>query len=313
MKRNIQDQSSIRWLLQGDVSIQYQVYRGLLNSNKSSLRKRIAQEGWGKKFLSYRLKSGHWGLGFYQLKWTCSHYTLLDLKNLNIAPDVPEIRETIKLIFDNEKGKDGGLNPTTGTKNSDVCINGMALNYSSYFRVNKIALKSVVDFLLTQHMRDGGYNCQSNRSGAVHSSLHTTLSVLEGILEYKRNGYTYRLSELEKTAEEAEAFILQHKLFKSDKTGKIIDEKMLLFSWPCRWRYDIFRALDYFQDTGVGYDKRMDDAIEILLKKRTKDKKWLLQGKHPGQTHFNMEKEGEPSRWNTLRAMRILKHFGIDN
>ena len=312
MKKNIQNQEIIQWLLLGDISIQYQVHRDLLDSNKSSLRKRIAKEGWGKQFLSCRLKTGHWGLGFYQPKWTSSHYTLLDLKNLYIAPDIPEIKQTLDLIFKNEKGKDGGLNPATGTKNSDVCINGMALNYSSYFGVDKEALKSVVDFLLTQHMRDGGYNCQSNRSGAVHSSLHTTLSVLEGILEYKRNKYTYRLDELEKTAKDAVEFILQHKLFKSDKTGKIIDKKMLLFSWPCRWRYDILKALDYFQYAGIGYDKRMDDAIEILLKKRRKDKKWLLQGKHPGQTHFNMEKEGEPSRWNTLRALRILQYFGIN-
>jgi hypothetical protein len=301
----------IHWLLQGDVAIQYQVYRDLLDTDKLSVRKRIAKEGWGKQFLSCRLKIGHWGRGFYQPKWTCSHYTLLDLKNLNIAPNVPEIRETLQLIFGNEKGKDGGLNPSRTIGNSDVCINGMGLNYGSYFEFTKEKLQSIVDFIISQHMKDGGFNCRLNRSGAVHSSLHTTLSVLEGILEYKRNGYNYRLSELEKTAEEAEAFILQHKLFKSDKTGKIIDEKMLLFSWPCRWRYDIFRALDYFQDASVSYDKRMDDAIEILLKKRTKDKKWLLQGKHPGQTHFNMEKEGEPSRWNTLRAMRILKHFGI--
>jgi hypothetical protein len=303
----------LNWLLQGDVAIQYQVYRDLLNTDKLSLRNRLAKEGWGKQFLSCRLKTGHWGRGFYQPKWTSSHYTLLDLKNLGIASDVPEIRETLQLIFDNEKGKDGGLNPSRTIANSDVCINGMGLNYGSYFEVTKEKLQSIVDFIISQHMNDGGFNCRLNRSGAVHSSLHTTISVLEGILEYKKNGYNYRLCELEKTARGSEEFILHHKLFKSDKTGNVIDHKMLLFSWPCRWYYDAFRALDYFQNAGLGYDKRMDDAIEILLKKRTKDKKWLLQGKHPGQAHFNMEKVGEPSRWNTLRAMRILKHFGIDN
>lgn len=309
----MQNREIIQWLLIGDVSIQYQVYRDLLGSNKPSLRKRIAKEGWGKQFLSCRLKTGHWGCGFYQPKWTSSHYTLLDLKNLCIPADIPEIKQTLDLIFKNEKGKDGGLNPSRTIGNSDVCINGMGLNYGSYFGVTEEKLQSIVDFIISQHMKDGGFNCRLNRSGAVHSSLHTTLSVLEGILEYKRNGYSYRMNELQKMAKESLEFILMHRLFKSDKTGEIIDNKMLLFSWPCRWRYDIFRALDYFQDARIPYDSRMDDALQILVKKTTKDGKWLLQGKHPGQTHFNMEKAGKESRWNTLRALRILQYFGIDD
>ena len=86
---------------------------------------------------------------------------------------------------------------------------------------------------------------------------------------------------------------------------------MLMLSYPSRWRYDILRALDYFQFAGVDYDNRMDNALEVLLKKRKKDGKWPLQTKHPGQTHFDMEKSGEPSRWNTLRALRLLKHFEV--
>jgi hypothetical protein len=156
-----------------------------------------------------------------------------------------------------------------------------------------------------------GFNCRSNRKGAVHSSLHTTLSVAEGILEYSKHGYKYRKVELQEAEQRSREFILQHRLYKSDKTGKIIDKKMVMLSYPSRWRYDILRALDYFQDARVGHDIRMDDAIEVLLKKRRKDGKWPLQMKHAGQTHFDMEKSGEASRWNTLRALRVLKHFGI--
>ena len=233
------------------------------------------------------------------------------MKNLSMSPDNPQIKHTLSLIFKNHKEQDGGINPAKTIKDSDVCVNGMVLNYASYFRVNETELKSLVNFLLSQQMKDGGFNCFSNTKGAVHSSLHTTLSVAEGILEYSKNGYKYKTSALQQAEQACREFILQHRLFKSDKTGKIIDKKMLMLSYPSRWRYDILRALDYFHFTGMHYDNRMEDAINILLKKR-RNGKWPLQAKHPGQTHFEMEKPGEPSRWNTLRALRVLRHFGIE-
>ena len=299
----------IAWLLEGDVSIQYQVHRDLLAVEKPYLRERIATAGWGAQFLSYRQKEGHWGQRFYQPKWISTHYTVLDLKNLAIAPKNEAIRQSISQVIQALKGPDGGIFPIGADKKSDVCVNGMFLNYASYFGTKKDDLKSIVDFLLTEHMKDGGFNCNSNGIGAVHSSLHSTISVLEGILEYAKNGNRYRLEELQEAADKARTFLLQHRLFRSDRTGKIIDQKMLMLSYPSRWRYDILRALDYFQFAGISYDPRMQDALDILETKQRKDGKWPVQAKHPGQTHFDMEKTGGPSRWNTLRAMRVLKHF----
>ncbi|MCP4133679.1 MAG: hypothetical protein GY754_22110 [bacterium] len=305
------DKQVLEWLLAGDVSIQYQVHRDLLHADKIHLRKRIEKEGWGAEFLSRRSKNGHWGRAFYQPKWISSHYTLLDLKNLGIMPENKLIKETLEIIFKNEKLDDGGISPRGSIKESDVCINGMVLNYASYFGFPEKELESVIDFLLSQQMQDGGFNCFSNRKGATHSSLHTTVSVCEGILEYASNGYTYRLKELKKAEQESREFILQHRLFKSDKTGKIIRKNMLMLSYPSRWYYDILRALDYFQLAGVKYDSRMDDAIAVLFKKMRKDNKWPVQARHPGETHFDMEKTGEASRWNTLRVLRVLGFFKI--
>ena len=303
----------IQWLLEGDVSIQYQTFRDLVDKDHASLRSRIATEGWGRVLLSKRLSNGHWGHSFYHPKWISSHYTLLELKNLGIEPSIPEISQTLDLILKHEKAEDGGVNPHTGIKHSDVCVNGMFLNYAAYFGAPEDQLTSVVDFLISQQMKDGGFNCHSNRIGAVHSSLHTTLSVLEGIQEYSRNGYTNRLEELQQMAGESIEFILQHRLYKSDKTGDIIDDKMIRFTYPCRWRYDVLRALDYFQDAKIRYDCRIDDAIKLLIRKRTSDQLWKLQSKHPGQVHLDMEIPGKPSRWNTLRALRVLKHFGFQD
>ena len=300
----------IDWLLEGDVSIQYQVHRDLLGNDKPDLRDRIATEGWGAQFLSYRRKEGHWGDRFYQPKWISTHYTVLDLKKLAIPQNNNEIRKSILQVIQTLKGQDGGIRCSQASQKSDVCVNGMFLNYASYFLIEEEDLKSIVDFLLTEHMGDGGFNCRSNMTGAIHSSLHSTISVLEGILEYKKNGYGYGLAELVEAVDKSREFLLQHRLFRSHRTGNIIDKKMLMLSYPSRWKYDILRALDYFQFAGVKYDPRMGDALDILKNKQRKDNKWPVQAKHPGQVHFDMEKTGGPSRWNTLRALRVLKHFG---
>jgi len=309
--KNTVDDKIILWLLKGDISIQYQVHRDLLYKERPVLRANIAKEGWGAKFLSLQKEDGHWGKGFYQPKWTSTHYTLLDLKNLCIAPDIKNINKSISIILNNFKGNDGGINPSVTIKNSDVCINGMFLNYASYFNADEAELKSIVDFLLNVQMKDGGFNCHSNRKGATHSSLHTTLSVIEGIHEYYINGYSYRIKELLKAELKSREFLLRHRLFRSHRTGEIISNQIIRLSYPSRWYYDILRALDYFSSAKVKYDERMQDAIDIILKKMGKDNKWKLQSNHKGQTHFNMEVIGKPSFWNTLRALRVLKYYEI--
>lgn len=301
--------TNIAWLLKGDISIQYQVYRDLLGVEREDLRKRIEHEGWGRGFLAQRQAAGHWGKSYYQPKWTSTHYTLLDLRNLGIAPNNALIRASIDQIVATRKISDGGINPAKTTQHSDVCVNGMFLNYAAYFKIAEAKLTSIVDFILSQRMGDGGFNCRSNRSGARHSSLHSSISVLEGIACYRQNGYTYRLEEMCKAEEAAQAFILRHQLYLSDRTGAIIHKDFLKFPYPYRWRYDILRALDYFQYAKASWDDRMEPAIAHLVSKRTKDLRWKVAAKYPGQVHFDMEIAGNPSRWNTLRALRVLIHF----
>jgi len=305
------EEQIIAWLLEGDVSIQYQVWRDLLGMEKPELQQRIASEGWGKRFLEARKANGHWGRGFYQVKWISTHYSILDLKNLNIAPDHPRLAETVAIILREQKAEDGGINPSRQIKESDVCINGMFLDYGCYLKADETALHSIVDFIVSEQLPDGGFNCYSNRQGAVHSSLHTTLSILEGIHQYVANGYDYRRLALERMAAEAREFILQHRLYLSDRTGEVIDKRFLMLSYPSRWRYDILRALDYFQAAKIEYDPRLQPALDVLTKKRRADGTWPVQAKHPGQVHFDMEQTGGPSRWNTLRALRVLKHFEL--
>lgn len=302
--------SIINWLLEGDVSIQYQVHRDLLGTEKPDLRKRISGEGWGAALLATRKPDAYWSERYYQPKWISAHYTLLDLRYLNVEPDNKAIRQTLLRVFKEEKSEDGGINPANSIAQSDVCVNGMVLNFASYFKAEEVSLMSVIDFLLSEHMPDGGFNCQSNRCGAKHSSMHSTLSVLEGMLEYERNGYTYRLNDIKRAKVAAEEFLLMHRLFLSDRTGKVIQQRFLRFPYPCRWYYDILRAMDYFRISGSAYDPRMNEALEIIKNKQNPEGTWKLTAAYPGQVHFVMEPAGKPSRWNTLRALRVLKYAG---
>ena len=310
-EQNMIDEQNIEWLLDSDVSIQYQTYRDLMDMDLPDLKNRISTEGWGAQLLSSRNDNGHWGRGFYQPKWISSHYTLLDLRYLEVPAQTTEIKETISKIVQKEKGDDGGVNPSGIIKKSDICVNGMFLNYASYFETNEKDLRSIVDFIISQQLPDGGFNCHFNRKGAKHSSLHSTLSVIEGINEYSKKDYQYRVDELLTMEQQSIEFILEHRLFRSHRTGEIIDKKMLMLSYPSRWRYDILRALDYFRYAGVEFDSRMIDALDVLITKRRKDMTWPLQQKHNGQTHFEMEPTGQASKWNTLRALRVLKHFKL--
>ncbi len=303
----------LAWLTAGDVSVQYQVHRDLLGSNArtiSALQERIQLEGWGSRFLRKQKRNGHWGTSFYQPKWTSTHYTLLDLKTIGLPPTNEAAQKSAWLVLDRPCGAHGGINLAQSLLDSDVCVNGMALSYCSWFLPKDRRLLVIVDYLLDVQMPDGGWNCLYLNPNTTHSSLHSTLSVLEGLLEFRRTRQRYRRHEIIVAEKKAILFLLKHNLYQSHRTGKTIDERMLKLSFPCRWRYDILRCLDYLRDADSPYDPRMDSALQIIANKRRADGSWAIQEKHKGNVHFDMEKTGSPSRWNTLRCLRVLKHFG---
>ncbi len=206
--------------------------------------------------MSKRKPNGQWGKEFYQPKWQSTHYTLLDLRNLCISQENELIKESIDMVLKTCKTEDGGI-LLLKAKKSDICVNGMFLNYASYYLSEEKGLQSVIDMLLKEHMPDGGFNCRSNRSAAVHNSFHSTLSVLEGMTEYVKNGYGYRKREVKNAIDAAKEFLLIHQMFISDRTGKIINKDFLRLSYPRRWRYDNLSALDYFQYSKTPWDDRM--------------------------------------------------------
>lgn len=303
------DDDVVTWLLEQDVGVRFQTRRDLLGHDEPDLQQRIAREGAGAALLSARGVDGHWGGGFYQPKWTSSHYTLLELKNMGLSRDNREAGETVALILREEKGRDGGLNPTRTVTVSDACVNGMALGYASYFGAAEEQLASVVDFLLDQRMTDGGFNCRRNRSGARHSSMHTTVSVMEGITEYDRSGYSYRVAELLDARATCVEFLLRHRLYRSERSGQPIDPEFTRLHHPWRWHFDLLRGLDALTGAGVQQDARMQDALNVLVGRRRPDGRWAANRSYPGTSYLPPVPAGAPSPWITLIALRVLRMY----
>ncbi len=300
----------VSWLLEQDVAVAYQATRDLLGRDDAELQGRIAGEGSAATLLAARNPDGHWGRGFYQPKWTSSHYTLLELRNIGLPRDNLAAHESVALILATCKAADGGLDPRRDRRISDACVNGMALDYASWFGAPEADLASVVDCLLAGQVPDGGFNCRHRPGDAVsHSSMHTTVSVLEGIGSYLAAGHRHRAEDLRPAADRAVEFLLRHDLFRGERTGQVIRQDFLRLHHPARWHFDILRGLDCLAALGVPHEPRMDDALDVLESRRRPDGRWSAAAPWRGETHLAPEPTRAPSPWVTLRALRVLRRY----
>jgi hypothetical protein len=289
------------WLLDSDPSIRWQAMRDLgLAPEKewSAERHRVAVEGWGARLLDLQQDDGNWGGGAYSPKWVSTTYTMLLLRHFGIDPIDDRMRSATALV--SEKVTMSG--PFFDYAN-ETCITGMVLALGAYFLTDPSGMPQP-EKLLDRQKDDGGWNCQV---GSDRSSFHTTISVLEGLLEYERavDGD----SELRKARERAHEYLLKRRLMYSSRSGEVVNPRWLLMSFPPRWHYDVLRGLDYLRDAGSVPDPRCEEAVQMIRSKRRPNGRWPLQGRHSGRVHFEMESPGQPSRWNTLRALRVLAWF----
>jgi hypothetical protein len=277
-------------------------------------RRRVAREGWGARLLARQDPEGTWAGGrssdggLYSPKWTSTTYTMLLLRDFGLPAADRQARKACTLLLDRGLQRDGGINYGTWakwTRRSETCVTGMVLSILSHFAYDDARLDTIAGHLLEQQMPDGGWNCQ-RPNGATHASVHTTISVLEGLRLYElHRGRQVRA--VQAAQRRGREFLLVHRLFRSHRTGEIIKPVFTRFAFPPRWHYDILRALDYFQAVNAPCDPRLGEAIAIVRQARREDGRWSLQHSHKGKTYFGLERLGAPSRWNTLRALRVLE------
>jgi len=313
----------VAWLLEGDVAVQYQTRRTVLGEDPAALaplRARIAAEGWGARFLAQRdPATAMWGGGLYSPKWVSTHYTLLDLVSLGVDPSAPGLRESAGVLLAGLWPGPDGTSPERDHP-LDTCIAAMLLTIGTYARLGDaplpgghradIVLREIVDHLLAVTLPDGGWNCRWWRGENTHSSLHTTISALESLHEWAGGPDAYRRDEARDAEERGWEFLLRHRLFRSETTGEPIHDQLTRLPYPGRWHYDVLRGLDYLASAGAPWDERMRDGFDRILAERRTDGTWPVQTPYGGRTHFTMETIGGPSRWNTLRALRVMRAYG---
>jgi len=300
----------IEFLLKQDITVQYLVHKDLLHSKTSildDLHKRLHLEGYGARIISKRDDSTFlWGNGLYSPKYTSTHYTLFLLMHLNIDPSISIYQESV-LCLKELWPKYGLVRPR---HYQDLCVSAMVLNMFAYAHVEELACYEIIDYILSHQFLDGGFNCSwQNKPKPQHSSLHTTLSVLEALDQYERQGIKYRLDEIKTALKLAQEFILSKQLFISTKTNQAIHPSFIVCSFPYHWRYDILRALDYFVSVNHPYDPRMKRAIELLCSRMDESGYMPVEANRIGLRHFTLEKARSHSGFNTHRMMRVLRQY----
>lgn len=297
------------WLLESDPSIRWQVMRDLTDEPDEVVaaeRSRIAAEGWGARLLALQAPDGQWGGDTYHPYWTSTTYTLLLLRHLGLDPTSEEAQRAVGLIRDKVRFVWTETDSRPFFEGEiETCINGMVLALGAYFGEPS---EELLELVLGEQLEDGGWNCWAP-DDTNRSSFNTTISVLEGLLEYERAADPDPV--LTAARSRGEEYLLERRMFRSLSTGEVIKPNWALFSFPPRWHYDVLRGLDYLRSAGVEPDDRIAEAIELVEKNRDEDGRWPLQDPHAGEVHFEMDPgPGKPSRWNTLRALRVLGWAG---
>lgn len=298
-------EATISWLLEGDPAIRWQAKRDLLDLPAEDYRQdrqAVASSGWGKRLLDLQDSTGIWSEGLYGPKWTSTTYTLLLLYRLGLEPTSPAARAGVARLWEGTKFYDGGLTPAKTVPGPEACVTGMYTMLARYFGYEHRRVDEAEEWLLSNQYPDGGWNC---RLKDRHSSFHTSITVMEALAEVSRT--TPNRIDIQKALDGGREFFLNHRLYKSHRDGSVVDKRFTLLSFPPRWRYDILRGLDHFQAVGAAPDRRLSDALELLKGRQRRDGSWPVQNKHAGRVWFDMEPIGKPSRWNTLRAMRVLR------
>jgi hypothetical protein len=313
------DRSVIQWLLDSDPSIRWQTMRDLIGAPAEEIaaeRAKVATEGWGARLLALQGADGSWAGTAWNHGWNSTMHVLSLLREMGLDPASDEARRAVGLVRDhvrwmgwdwdgNWRGIDFVGNPFFAGE-VEPCINGQVAASGAYFGQDTHSERSL-GLLLREQLPDGGWNCEA-ANGSTRSSFNTTICVLEALLEYELAGEpNAKVTEARLRGQE---YLLERRLFRRKTTGEVIDPAWTRFSFPTWWHYDVLRGLEYLRKANIMPDERVAEAIELVESKRDRDGRWPLENQHPGTMPVEMDEgEGWPSRWNTLRALRVLNWY----
>lgn len=301
----------IHWLLDSDPSIRWQVMRDLTNAPADEVaaeRARVATEGAGARLLALQAPDGRWGGAAWNRGWDSTMHVLTLLREMGLDPASDQAQRAVGLVRDHVTWQ--GCGPQEADNNPffvgeiEPCINGQVAASGAYFGQD---VQGIIDRLLGEQLADGGWNCEAPNN-STRSSFNTTICVLEALLEYERAGWgnpTVTAARLR-----GQEYLLERHLFRRRSTGEVIDAAWMRFAFPTWWHYDVLRGLEYLRCADITPDERVAEAIDLVASKRDADGRWPLEIQYPGKMPVETDEgEGRPSRWNTLRATRVLDWY----
>jgi hypothetical protein len=310
--------TTIEWLLSSDPAIRWQTLRDLTDTPATEVaaeRARVATEGWGAQLLALQRADGTWGGVAWNRGFDSTMHVLTLLREMGLDPAGAAASRAAGMVHDRVTWRGSG--PLECADNqffageTEPCINGQVAASGAYFRQD---VRGLVDRLLGEQLPDGGWNCEAER-GSTRSSFNTTICVLEALLEHERAGGG--TPEVTAARLRGQDYLLERRLFRRRSTGEAIEQDRkggamwTRFAFPTWWHYDVLRGLDYLRDAGVTPDARMAEAVDLVASKRDTEGRWPLETRYPGTMPIEMdEAEGRPSRWITLRALRVLRWYG---
>jgi len=300
-----------RWLLESDPSIRWQVMRDLTDAPTDEVaaeRARVATGGKGARLLALQAPDGRWGGAAWNRGWDSTMHVLWLLREMGLDPASDAAQRAVGLVRDRVTWR--GCGPQEADDNPffagevEPCINGQVGAVGAYFGQD---VRGLVDRLLAEQLPDGGWNCEA-ANGSTRSSFNTTICVLEALLEYELAGGSS--AEVTEARLRGQEYLLERRLLRRRTTGEVVDPAWTRFSFPTWWHYDVLRGLEYLRRAGATPDERVAEAIELVESKRDGDGRWPLENQHPGTMAVEVDEgEGRPSRWNTLRALRVLDWY----
>ena len=297
---------TVDWLLDSDPSIRWQVLRDLVDAAPEEVaaeRERIAGEGWGARLLAMQDPNGRWAGALYSPKWTSTTYTLLQLHWLGLPTGHPQALAGCQQLWAGAHWYGGGLNLARSVHEPETCITAMLILLAASFGFQAERLETALGWLMDQQLDDGGWNCETIRSGSRHGSFHTSICTLDALMQYREAGGTIDVTP---ALERGRQFFLDHRLYRSRHTGEVVNPAFTRFPFPPQWHFDVLRGLEHFRAVGAAPDARLASAVQVIRRAQRKDGTWPRHRAYPGRTWLRMESAG-PSRWATLRALRVLR------
>ena len=309
--------SVIRWLLDSDPSIRWQVMRDLTHAPADEVgaeRARVATEGAGARLLALQTPDGRWGGAAWNRGWDSTMHVLSLLREMGLDPAIDKVGLVRERVTWQGCGPPEADDDPFFAGEVEPCINGQVAAVGAYFGQD---VRGIVDRLLAEQLPDGGWNCEA-ANGSTRSSFNTTICVLEALLEYERAvGGSPEVTGARLRGQE---YLLERRLFRRRSTGEVIerdrkgDAAWTRFAFPTWWHYDVLRGLEHLRRSGVAPDERVAEAIDLVASKRDDDGRWPLETQYPGKMPVETDEgEGRPSRWNTLRALRVLDWYSAQD